>query len=233
MIKKRQISYDQTGFTLIELMIAAAVFSLVLLAAGTALVQVSRMYYRGVITSRTQGATRTTMDDIARTIQFTGGSIITTAPVSQGSPTGVSVQATCIGDTRYTYALNTQVNDDIEPGQYDSSTNRMKHALWLDKAQGTNCATQIPDLTQVKPSEEGRELLDQHMRLTLFSVKPAEETAGVNNNGLWHVDIGIAYGDSDILNFEDNVATSCKGVQIGAQWCAVSALSTNVYKRVE
>src|SRR5690606_5051635 len=116
---------SQNGFTLLELMIASMVFSIVLLAAGAALVQVARMYYKGIITSRTQNTTRTVMDEISRSVQFGGSQIRHAGPFAQGSGEQIEVRAVCIGKTRYTYAINAQINDGVSEGEY--ANNRIRH----------------------------------------------------------------------------------------------------------
>jgi len=60
----------QSGFTVIELLIATAVFSVVLLVFITAFLRISELFYKGVNLSNTQEAARTITQDIASDIQF-------------------------------------------------------------------------------------------------------------------------------------------------------------------
>lgn len=210
------------GFTLIELMIATVVFSVILLGAATSLIQIGRMYYKGVITSRTQNVARTVVDDIARRIQFSDASVVVAGPEPKGNPgSEVDVRAVCVGSTRYTYAVNAQRND--ETNTYISANHRIPHVLWRDQG---SCDGDLPDLTQNNPGV-GEELIDQHMRLTKFAVTP------VGGDNLHRVEVGIIYGDDDLLLPDANNPQSCVGSVIGGQWCAVSNLTTNVFKRVQ
>lgn len=225
---------NNKGFTLIELLIASTIFSIILLAAGSALVQVSRMYYKGVITSRTQGTARTTMDNVARSVQFGGGPITAATQVSKNNPT---IYVQCVGNTRFTFAVNAQVYDGVPDGEYEAATNRIQHGLWQDTVASGDCGSNVPDLKSKNLPEqsEGRELLGQYMRLTNFDIQ--EQLSEGKPTGLWNIAIGVAYGDNEVLIFADPVnkvgAQSCSGIIVGAQWCSVSKLTTGVYKRVE
>lgn len=223
----------QRGFTLVELLIATTVFSIVLLAASAALVQVGRLYYKGVITSRAQTAARTVMDDVSRTIQFSSGSY-TPVPSDPDAPSGSPpIQAYCIGNTRYTYVLGMQVNNKIPSGIYDSAEypNQIRHGLWQDQIGAEQCGDELPQLQKDNPYEgyasakEGRELLSNGMRLQNFQV-----TLLPGQSDVFNVGVTVIYGDDDLLNDPDN-PTSCKGSTVGGQWCAISALNTVVYSR--
>lgn len=89
------------GFTIIELLIAIVSFSLVLLIITGAIIQFSKVYYHGVITSKTQEVARTIAEDIARSAQF--------------SP-GVEEDAGCylLGSQRYSYTIE-QLRDETTP----------------------------------------------------------------------------------------------------------------------
>lgn len=242
MIQLRRI--HQRGFTLIELMIATTVFSVILLAAATTLIQVGRMYYKGVISSKTQGVARTVTDNITQSLQFSsGGQPKYFGPVSnQPIPT----QVRCFGTTRYTYVLNMQLNDAVA---YDVQNKQVRHVLWQDKVGSPeNCKAPgqfgTPDLTKVDPGEgsdgvEGRELMEAKMRLTSLcvqSVTAAQSSACPapdSTDRAFLVNVGVIYGDNDLLLPNADNPTSCKGAVVGGQWCAVSNLTTQVYKRVE
>ncbi len=220
-MKMTKLRQSQTGFTIIELMISSLVFSVILLGATSALIQIGRMYYKGMISSRTQGTVRAIIDDISRSIQFSGDT-----PNVAGTDR-VSINGTeydrglfCIGDTRYTYIQNLQIN------------NQQPHALWRDSVTGPGqCNFEtgtLPDLSAVNPGgSNGQELLEQHMRLGGISV-------GCNSDGrLCTVSVRVAYGDDDVLNFDESgTPVSCKGLTTGAQWCAVSELTATVFKRI-
>lgn len=233
---RRQLRFEQSGFTLIELMISTMVFSVILLGATTAVVQIGRMYYKGVVSSRTQETARRSIEDISRTIQFNDAEITQPAAVqytANGISSGqITVQAVCVGNVRYTYAVNAQV--DI---QNDVNKHRLRHALWQDKVQdpkicatnptvsGSDAAHYMPDLSQEEPSAGGRELLGRYMRLQTFSVDDTVDPTSLTVN--------IIYGDDDLLLPDANNPTGCRSLIQGSQWCAAASLSTQVRQRID
>jgi hypothetical protein len=205
-------------------MIATMVFSVILLGATTAVVQIGRMYYKGVVTSRTQEIARRTTDDISRSIQFNDTEIVKPAAVTYAvtglSNGNISVQAVCVGSTRYTYSLNAQVDR-----QNDFNKHRLRHALWQDGVQDpSECGTNIPNLGLAEPSANGRELLGRFMRLQTLNIDNVSDPTTVA--------VTIIYGDDDLLLPDATNPTSCRGAIQGAQWCAVSSLTTQVRQRI-
>lgn len=226
----------QGGFTLIELMIATMIFSVILLGATVAVIQIGRMYYKGVVMSRTQEIARRTIDEVSRAIQFNNAQVFKPAPV-QIDVTGISngsvtLQAVCVGNTRYTYALNAQVDR-----QNDFNKHRLRHALWQDQVQDPEtCATDprvsgsdplhhIPDLSQAEPTANGRELLGRYMRLQAFDINTNTDPTALT--------VSVIYGDDDLLLPDAANPTGCKSAIQGAQWCAISQLSTQVRQRID
>lgn len=213
------ISRNTSGFTLVELMIAVTVFSVLLLLSSASITQISRLYYKGIIVSKTQNVSRNIMDDISQAFQFSSGSMINIS-----TPDSKGLRRICIGNVRYTYALNKQIN----------STN--KHALWRDRlASGGSCgALNIFDDSVIEnsaTSSEGTELLESGMRLKTLSISSNGGITDIKN-----IDVAVIYGEDDLINFQDNAKTlplGCKGDITGSQWCAFSGLYTQVFSRVK
>lgn len=208
------MSINTRGFTLIELMIAITIFSVLLLTAGTTVTQISRLYYKGVIISRTQNASRSIIDDISQTFQFSNGQVVT-------ANDGGQVNSICIGQVRFTYILNKQV----------SATS--PHALWRDKIDSAgSCGANMPDLSSQNPGggADGKELLETGMRLKTFSVsQPGADPL----DDVYDINVAIIYGDDDLIEFSSpSTPENCKGGVTGSQWCALSALNTQIYSRV-
>ena len=60
---------DQSGFTLLELMIATTIFSVILLLCTVGLIQIGKTYYKGSAIVRTQNVARDITDNITQAIQ--------------------------------------------------------------------------------------------------------------------------------------------------------------------
>ncbi len=211
---------DKKGFTIIELMISTAVFSVVLLLCAMAIVQVGRMFYKGVTINKTQDTSRKVADDVIQAIQFGANSSSfkqsssTTFTTSPGSPT---VYVLCLGDVRYSFIADRSLGN--------NSNTQTRHILWKDLYKNTPPATCIPlDLTVATPSVGGEELVGSNMRVPVLNA-----TLGANN--IWSVNVTVAYGDTADL-FTSATFDRCIGSNAGGQFCAVSAINSNVVKRL-
>lgn len=199
------------GFTIIELLIATVVFSIVLLVVSGAIIQFNKLYYKGVIVARTNEVSRTIGEDAARNVQYSKGILQGTAP--SGTVPGVR----CIGSKRYTYFLNQPLTDD--------SLTRMLVADSIPPSEG--CVANEAAMVKTNPLPSGaKELLGTNMRLVIFSA--AEQAAGDTK-----ITVRVAYGDNnDDFETESGLITSCKAIVLGGQFCAVSDLTTYASKRL-
>lgn len=236
---------NKQGFTIVELLFSTAVFSAVLLLCLAALVQIGRLYYKGVTTSQTQQAARGVLDELSQSMQFSGANIQsptfpdgTVLPVPFGPQINVSGSITagavgyfCIGNIRYTYAM-----DRMQDKNNDLTRKTIRHALWADEpgvCAGAAPATLPPvDLSAAVPSTfSGRDLLSDNMRLMrLIITRPPAAADG----SVWQILLTVGYGDDDLLVIDPADATRryCFGPQSGTQFCAISELSTIVKRRI-
>ena len=250
------IKPNQEGFTILELLIASMVFSVIFLGATTAIIQVGKLYYKGVVTGRTQETVRALTDSVTQQLQFGSGNgnipaVAGDTPVTiqyyanniSSGGTNISFYAYCLGTTRYTFVLNGQVNSSILDARYDPDNFRLQHALWRDSVANGSGASCVPaNLTEKNPSllaggTNGKEMLGENMRLTKFDLL----CNAVSN--VCNFDLRVIYGDNDLMipipdsntvptgPDATNIPTKC-GAIIGSQWCAMSELKTTVLRRV-
>jgi prepilin-type N-terminal cleavage/methylation domain-containing protein len=206
---------EQQGFTIVELMIATLIFSVILLIVTMGILQITRVYFKGVTEANTQNTARSVIDTVSQAIQFSGGPVTPTA----GSGTPSSPKAFCVGDQRFSYDTGWQLED----GSPDNTKHQAFHTLVMDTF--ANCNQSTPQgLGQQAVS--GRELLSPHMRLANIQVS----NVGTN---LYRVTVRVVYGDDDLLTNPTGTDASCKGISAGTQFCSVSELSTVVVKRVQ
>lgn len=218
----------QKGFTIVELLIATAVFSLVLVVITVGILSFSKAYYRGLTASSTQSAARTTLEDITQAIQFSGLDIKTTVAANNGS------RGFCVGNDLYSYLPGWQLERSPNASLYQSN-----HVFVRSQPAGgcaNNPSIQAQNLRG--GSVTGKELVSPHMRVSIASIS----SAGGDPN-LYKVQVRIVYGDADLLQsataMGGNVAqnataadATCRTGIAGNQFCAVSDLSTTVQKRV-
>lgn len=216
------------GFTVIELMIATSVFAVILLVITVGIVEFNKEYYKGVISSSTQNATRQVVDQVSQAVQYNGGYI---TPLTAGNP---MVKAFCVGSTkRFSMVLHHQIVSSSD------------HALVAENVP--NCAaTAAQDIStsSLSTTTQAQELLGKGMRLVKFTIN------GASGSDLYTVTVRVAYGDDDLLcspslddcNSPSTAAAisaessrddlTCR-IGVGSQFCAVSELSTTVAKRIE
>lgn len=92
---------NSRGFTVVELMIATSLFSLVLLVFSATFTKIGQLFYKGIIASKTQESARSLIDELSRSVQFSSGAISSSSTM------------VCIGGTHYNYSLNTKVEPSV------------------------------------------------------------------------------------------------------------------------
>ncbi len=203
-----------SGFTILELLIATIVFSVVLMLVTAGIMQIARVYYKGVTEANTQNTARSIIDTISQAIQFTGGTVTLTA----ASPVAGNNYAFCVGNQQFSYRLGWQVEN-----RFSVVDNQAWHALVQNTTTGCPSAGAQNLANQVV---NGRDLMGQHMRLSNLVIEnPAPN--------LYKVQVRVVYGDNDLLDNPTTANAACKSQQSGTQFCAVSELSTIVIKRVK
>jgi len=169
------------------------------------------------------------MDEISQSVQVSGGDVYLpqAVPVTKGN---LQIKNVCVGNVRYSFAFKSQVTDGIN---YDQSKHQGPHAVWRDTLTGpmddTKCHAATPDMDKSNLSG-GTELLGQNMRLTQFSVTQPDAT---NSPSLYKIDIGVSFGDDDLLTSPTSDDPGlCKSVR-GSEWCTSSVLHTSVVRRLK
>lgn len=213
---------NKKGFTIIELLIAMTAFTSMALLASLTILQIGRMYYKGVTSIDVQDATRNTASVITEQLQFSKGEIKT--------GDGGDFKSYCVGDNRYSYILDRIQKKDVPAGPTGFGDDSTRHALWYDKMTSSSTCTPLDPRVE-NPSDlitfpgSGRDLLGENMRLTDFVI----ENINPSDQFLVRLIVGVIYGDNDLI---DRTVTPpvCSGSVVGSQWCAKSRLETQVYR---
>lgn len=152
-----KIHNRKTGFTIVELLISTTILSVILVSASFILVQVGRLYYKGVITARTQDASRSIIESIARPAQLEGSTII--------GPSGGPLRVLCIGNQRFSYVEKVLASG-VQPVFLRDKV--------VDKA---DCATPV---TAVGPGVES--LLSNNMQIVELDVSQSDSDGMITIN---------------------------------------------------
>jgi len=215
-------SRKSSGFTIVELMIATAVFSTILIAITVGVIHFSALYYKGVYTSETQNTARDISDEVANAVKFGAGDVVG-IPISDdqgGIPQKGDVITFCAGGYVFVTTLGQQ---------YDSTA--ATTGLYM-QPKGSNGCTADGNASQRK------QLLAKNMRIAAIQLY---QNSGQTN--LYTFKITIAYappddGDDDATSVLTTTtdpgfsgSVHCKPGS-GSQYCAVSSLVTTIEKRI-
>lgn len=205
----------QAGFTIIELLIATTVFSLVLVVFLTAFLQISALFYKGVSMSQTQEAARNTMQSITDDIQF----------YKQPPRSTDFSKYFCIGIHRYSYFLGVQVvtGSSTKAGIYREDVGsscfppQAPNDVNLSTAdQLLNSQMQVNDLT---PNCTGQ-ICTVHLHIVYYGNDKrafVSNKSGYNNN--------LNSPTYDAYKAPD---AQCTGSNVSSQFCAVADFTNTV-----
>ncbi|HSX18180.1 MAG TPA: prepilin-type N-terminal cleavage/methylation domain-containing protein [Candidatus Saccharimonadales bacterium] len=208
------------GFTLPELLIATAIFAVVVLVALTSFLTIGRLFYKGVTITQSQDALRSIMSDVTNGIQRAkNGEVTITASC------GVNCTYYCISGTRYTALLGpvtgTQTNRPMTPAGFS-----------LLKDTPSSCPAPFPFTAagSIYQLNEATELLGNGVWLRQFGIaNPSTD--------FYNVVLAIAYGERSNF-FPDPPSTAypsflCKGGStIGTAFCSTNQTSTSVIRGI-
>lgn len=200
----KRLAKQQAGFTIVELMIATTVFSLILLIITFGVIYFTRNYYNGVYTSATQNAARDITNTVSNVIRFGTGDVELYA--WPPGPTAGDDAYFCAGGYVFVAELGVK---------YSSLTDGMY-------------MQPMPSGCSVPLTTTGRQqLLGENMRITYMSLSLDSV------NGVYTFDIGIAYGDNDLLVPNTGIGDAVRcATEAGSEFCATARHSATVQQRV-
>jgi type II secretory pathway pseudopilin PulG len=241
--QSRSPNSSESGFTILELMIATSILTTILLLVTIVMISIGNLYYKGIAQARVQDATRTITDEISQQLQLNGQAL------SAASWSSKHEQAYCIGQVRYTYVLGTEIG---KPTPGSSPGPVYQHILWRDtNPTPGSCSIDPGDTGNVSsvnlalptPSAGGTEMIGPSSRLTALSIT---SSTGVSP---YRVVVGVASGDDDLLcnpslagsctagtamtnwsRYQD-INLKCKG-KVGDQFCSTARLQTTAVQRL-
>ena len=251
MLKKKHNSKRVGGFTIVELLIASAVFSTVLLVALTGFLQIGRVFYKGVSNTQTQDAARQVINDLADNLKTASSTDQVGAPTT--TPSG-AYRYLCVGSYRYTWGFykntaaaapnrpiffNANTGPNYDPGSTNASFGLLKNVV---PGEGTcpapcvqnggpssvatcsNSANCAPIGCQPLDTSSPTEMLGNGMRIGDISITSASA------QDLYNLGVTIAFGDDEVLDYDAGGQPFCTGNTTDQKFCAVDQLSTTVFR---
>jgi prepilin-type N-terminal cleavage/methylation domain-containing protein len=232
--RNSKIVSKESGFTIVELLIATVIFSFVLLIFTSGILQVTGVYYRGINDANTQSVANSVINTISQAIQFDGGTV---TPTPAGVATPGNSYFFCVGNEQFSY----RPGYELTTGSTNPAVAHLTlHSLIEAPLSGCN-KTSSPQ--PMNGAAVGTELLSPQMRLSNLTVvcqTAASCPTGPDAVDVYKVDVRIAYGYYDLLfspsknvNKDAAADATCQAAESGEQFCAVSDQSTIVVKRVQ
>lgn len=197
-----KIRDKSSGFTIVELMIATTVFSMVLLLCTYGLLEIGRAYYKGVTISRTHENARIIMDDVTEAIQFSHGQVVLDTLDDED---GSGYRAYCIGTKFYQFWIDVAQEE-------NSGDNQVRSGTVGDCGNGPT------------PPGDYAGLLTNRARLAAFDITELD-----SENYLYGVTVRVVSGDDDSY---DSDTGECNNEKSESQYCAITELNTVVKRRI-
>ena len=219
--------HTEDGFTIIELLIATAVFTVILIITAAALIGISQTYVKGSVEGNTQQTARKILSSISQDIQFNNNSSIILNPSSSSNTDEFYF---CIGSDVYVYNLNKRLTSNPQSAQ-DST--------WvLIRYTNPICPKSPPSMPPSSNDSRYEELMASGQRLGQLSISENS----INNNPAYTISIEIGYGANNVLNGTDTPPVNqinentkynyrCQ-TGLDSSFCAVSSLTTTVAPRI-
>lgn len=218
------------GFTIVELMIAISVFSVVMIIATTAILLIARQYQSGVTKTSMQSATRDIHQKISDSIKYSGGNII---EETSGNVTGYYV--VCTGKTRYFYKNPSLTGGNISnSSEFNSMSSLYFQQNTDDYTSGNGNAGQCGHISSgvTDDLKIAQQLLPNNAKVAFFKVVKNDVDLSSGNVKSSTISTTFVRGDYDLFTLSvPPQDLKCKS-GVGNEWCSVVSLSSIVNPRL-
>jgi prepilin-type N-terminal cleavage/methylation domain-containing protein len=209
----------QAGFTIIELMIATTVLSIILLVASSVFLGIGTLYSKGSTASNLQNNLRNVVQSIGNSVEFssdpiTNNNSVTTLSVNSQPITLYSV---CIGADEYNYVTG------VQQGSNDDGNDVMQHVLWKDTVTAGTCPS--PDQSEITTAALPTGDIDLALPYEVV------DNMSVGTGDSVSIDIEGTLAPPNGSDLYDPSTGQCNGAE-GDQFCASAELSTTISRRL-
>lgn len=166
------LARTESGFTIVELIIASSIFSFALLTIALGVTIFSNSYTKDVISSSTQDTVQNVTNSVEKAIRISNGSISTPLPA-----TSTSAGVLCAGNEVFSFWLGYE-----QPSQISAFAPSNPYALYEEPIPSSGCPS------TASYNSGGQSLLSDNERLLAFNVQPIAGTTD-----LYSVDVIVAY----------------------------------------
>jgi prepilin-type N-terminal cleavage/methylation domain-containing protein len=223
------------GFTIVELMIATTVFSVILLLSLTGFLQIGQQFYKGVNMTRTDDVAKQIISGIKNDIAFDSTSLAITPIQSQTfTVNGRSYTRYwfCAGSNRYTfikgYMVDTQAGLAERQSQPATPNSWYKYGLLKDRVDVSGGCPSPISSTLGLTANSVTELIGDKMRLSELQISHLPSP----NDKLYTINIRIVYGEDSVLQNPNQPNASCISGKNTSSYCFATDLRTAVRRGV-
>ena len=224
---KPQVNKEK-GFTILEIMIATVVVSVILVLITSVMIGLQNLYNKGLNEERAQDNVRSIVDQIAQEIQASGSVVLDQPGIFTATIAGTNypVNAYCIGSVRYLFVTGLQLGSQTQQSLWRDSSDSGNKCVFTPTNSNLNIIYNNPNSIV---TDNGKELIANGARLTYFKILPPFTYP---NDPNYTIQLSIAYGNDNQLNPFPFTTTNakCNG-GAGDQFCATASLSTEVAQR--
>ncbi len=219
-MKRQKQGKGSAGFTIIELLVASAVFAVVIMVALSGFIEIGRLFYKGSVYTANQQAARNITDKVSS--DMNASSTILGPYATAGTK-----RYYCIGNIRYTFTLGQALN----LSAHDLTNN---FGVLRDKVSGASSCANPFDAPAVPIASDAAELLGNKMRLNSFCIS---KNSSVSYGNLYTISLNIVTGDDKFLTIKPNASPplcmatnsyTCNSNLSVSQYCAANDLTTSV-----
>lgn len=204
----RSLRQARRGFTIVELMIAITVFSIVATLVMAGVIYVARQYQQVTNRIAIEEASRSFHQQVLQSLQYTS------VPVADAAASG-GYKGKCIGGQMYVYGEIEDYSGATESesmNKYDAQ----KTGLYIVDTPSGGC-----DISTVGPIQDLQNLLPEGAKVVGLSI---DSVTGV-------IKTTFVKSVPDLLDFSSLPTLKCK-MEVGKEWCAVVSFESMAKRRI-
>lgn len=198
----RSLRQARRGFTIVELMIAITVFSIVATLVMAGVIYVARQYQQVTNRIAIEEASRSFHQQVLQSLQYTS------VDVTEPSPE-LGYRAYCVGNNMFIFGGSTVTDG--------ASFESQKEGLYVKQISGLGC--DIPNSVSEITGQQN--LLPEGAKVVGLSI---DSVTGV-------IKTTFVKSGTDLLDFSSLPTLKCK-MEVGKEWCAVVSFESMAKRRI-
>ncbi len=215
--------HNERGFTILELMLAMTFLTALLLVIAVSVIQISRLYNKGLVMSSVNDAGRDVSDDIKRTLASSTNFDPSVDFVRQSHPgSGADEYAggrLCTGSYTYIWNLGTSLNSPVNTYTIGSDLSRQIRLAKVMDQGGMLCRDQSIQLDSAQAIDL---LSDDDNELSVYSFDIKLLDTGVSGGAIYRVSFELGTDNPDSIDTSDASCRAPNDDLSDREYCAIN-----------